>query len=234
MNSSKPITVLLADDHAMVRQGLRALLTAAGNFQIVGEASNGREAVDLVRTLRPAVVLLDIAMPLLNGLEATRQIFATNPAVRVIILSALSDDNHIESLSAAGAVGFIEKQTSASIVSQAIRDVVAGKTFFSPTIVRRLGPNLSKLRERDGSFRPSPRRLTSRESEVLQLVAEGWANKQIAGELKISVKTVEKHRQQLMNKLDIHETAGLTRHAIAVGVIESKVRVTLAPTSPAD
>ena len=191
MNLLKTITVLLADDHAMVREGLRALLTAAGNFQIVGEASNGREAVALVRTLRPAVVLLDIAMPLLNGLEATRQILVANPAVKVIILSALSDDESIESLSAAGAVGFIEKQTSASIVSQAIRDVVAGKTFFSPTIVRRLGPNLSKLRERDGSFRPSPRRLTSRETEVLQLVAEGLANKQIAGELRISVKTVD-------------------------------------------
>ncbi len=234
MNSSKLITILLADDHAMVREALRALLTAAGTFQIVGEASNGREAVDLVRTLRPAVVLLDIAMPLLNGLEATRQILAINPAVKVIILSALSDYEYVESLSAAGAVGFIEKQTSASIVSQAIRDVVAGKTFFSPTIVRRLGPNLSKIRERDGSFRPNRRRLTPRETEVLRLVAEGFGNKQIAEEIRISVKTVEKHRQQLMNKLDIHETAGLTRHAIAVGVSASKVRVTLAATAPAD
>ena len=227
MNLSKPITVLLADDHAMVREGLRALLAVAGPFQIVGEASNGREAVNLVRTLRPAVVLLDIAMPLLNGLEATRQILATNPAVRVIILSALSDDDHIESLSAAGAAGFIEKHSSASIVSQAIRDVAAGKTFFSPAIVQRLGRDLAKLRAPDGSFRPNPRRLTSRETEVLQLVAEGLANKQIAGELRISVKTVEKHRQQLMNKLNIHDTAGLTRHAIATGVIESRVRITI-------
>ena len=227
MNSAKPISILLADDHAMVREGLRALLTAAGNFQIVGEASNGREAVDLVRTLRPAVVLLDIAMPLLNGLEATRQILATNPAVRVIILSGLSDDDHIESLGAAGAAGFIEKHSSASVVSQAIRDVAAGKTFFSPAIVRRLGPNLAKLRQRDGSFRPNHRRLTPREAEVLQLVAEGLANKQIAVELGISMKTVEKHRQQLMNKLDIHDTAGLTRHAIATGVIESRVRITI-------
>jgi len=233
MISSKPVTVLLADDHAMMREGLRALLTAAGNFQIVGEASNGREAVDLVRTLRPAVVLLDIAMPVLNGLEATRQMLVAFPAVKVIVLSALNDDESVESLSVAGAMGFIEKQTSGSVVSQAIREVLAGKTFFSPAIVRRLGPNLSKLRERNGSFRTRPQ-LTSRETEVLQLVAEGWANKQIAAELHRSVKTVEKHRQNLMNKLNIHETAGLTRHAISVGVIESKVRITRAPNPPAD
>jgi len=228
MISSNPVTVLIADDHAMMREGICALLTAGGNFKIVGEATNGREAVDLVRTLRPAVVLLDIAMPVLNGMEATRQMLVAFPAVKVIVLSALNDDESIENLSAAGAVGFIEKQTSGSVLSQAIRDVVAGKTFFSPAIVRRLGPNLSKLRERNGSFRTSPR-LTSRENEVLQLVAEGWANKQIAGELHLSVKTVEKHRQNLMNKLNIHETAGLTRHAISSGVIESKVRVTRAP-----
>jgi DNA-binding NarL/FixJ family response regulator len=227
MNSTKPITVLLAEDHAIVRQGLCALLKADGHFQMVGEARTGREAVALTLKLKPDVVLMDIAMPVLNGLEATRQILAANPAARIVILSAHSDDEYIERMSAAGAAGFLEKQTSAEILTRAIREVAKGATFFSPSIAKRMNDAKAAPAGRDGLRKPGRVHLTTRESEVLQLVAEGSANKQVAAELGISIKTVEKHRQQLMDKLNIHDTAGLTRYAMAAGVIESSVRITI-------
>ena len=227
MKPTKQITVLLAEDHAIVRQGLTALLKADGNFTMVGEAKTGREAVEMALALKPDVILMDIAMPVLNGLEATRQILAANPAAQVIVLSAHSDDEYVDRLCAAGAVGFLEKQTSAEILTKAIREVVAGHTFFSPAIAKRLRDDQSKPRDRDGSLKAHGARLTSRESEVLQLVAEGSANTQVAAELGISIKTVEKHRQHLMDKLNIHDTAGLTRYAISAGVIESSVQLTI-------
>lgn len=227
MTVPKPITVLLAEDHAIVRQGLCGLLKVDGHFLIVGEARTGREAVELTRTLRPDVILMDIAMPVLNGLEATRQILAANPAAKVVILSAHSDDVYVERMIEAGVAGFIEKQTSAEILTQAIREIALGRTFFSPSIAKRLRDNLSRPRDRDGLPKAHGNRLTSREAEVLQLVAEGFANKQVAAELGISIKTVEKHRQHLMEKLNIHDTAGLTRYAIAQGIIESSVQLTI-------
>ena len=227
MTSLKQITVLLAEDHAIVRQGLCALLKSDGHFLVVGEARTGREAVEMANVLRPAVILMDIAMPVLNGLEATRQILTANPAAKVIVLSAHSDDEYVERMNAAGVSGFLEKQTSAEILVRAIREVAMGKTFFSPSIAKRLHDNLSIRRDRDGLLKANARRLTSRESEVLQLVAEGAANKQVAAQLGISIKTVEKHRQHLMDKLNIHETAGLTRYAIAQGIVESRVQLTI-------
>jgi DNA-binding NarL/FixJ family response regulator len=227
MSTPKPITVLLAEDHSIVREGLCSLLLADGRFAVAGEACNGREAVEMARTLRPDVILMDIAMPVLNGLEATRQILAANPAARVIILSAHSDDEYIERTTQAGVAGFLEKQTSAEVVTRAVCEVAKGRTFFSPSIARRLALAAGKARDRDGFVREHGSRLTSRESEVLQLVAEGAANKQVASALGISIKTVEKHRQHLMDKLNIHETAGLTRYAISAGVIESQVRLTI-------
>ncbi|SDS12833.1 response regulator transcription factor [Opitutus sp. GAS368] len=227
MTTPRPITVLLAEDHAVVRQGLCALLNADGSFKLVGEARTGREAVELARTLRPDVILMDIAMPVLNGLEATRQILAANPAAKVVILSAHSDDVYVERMNEAGVAGFLEKQSSAEILTKAIHEVAKGRTYFSPAIARRLGATASKPRDREGLLKANASRLTSRESEVLQLVAEGSANKQVAAELGISIKTVEKHRQHLMDKLNIHETAGLTRYAIAQGIIESSVQLTI-------
>jgi DNA-binding NarL/FixJ family response regulator len=227
MSLPKQITVLLAEDHAVVRQGLSSLLKADGQFLMVGEARTGREAVDMARTLRPDVILMDIAMPVLNGLEATRQILTANPAARVIILSAHSDEEYIERTTAAGVAGFLEKQTSSEILTQAIREVAQGRTFFSPSIAKRMKDNLARPRDRDGLVKANASRLTTREAEVLQLVAEGSANKQVASELGISIKTVEKHRQHLMDKLNIHDTAGLTRYAIAAGVIESTVQLTI-------
>ena len=224
MTLPKQITVLLADDHAIVRQGLCALLNTDGHFQIVGQARTGREAVQMARMRRPDVVLMDIAMPVLNGLEATRQILAENPSAKVVILSAHGDDEYIERMSAAGVVGFLEKQTSAEILAEAIIAVAKGKTYFSRSIPK---GTAGKSRDRNGALQSDARLLTPRESEVLQLVAEGSANKQVAAELGISIKTVEKHRQSLMDKLNIHDTAGLTRYAISAGVIESSVKLTI-------
>lgn len=226
MNTPTPITVLLAEDHHIVRQGLCALLNADGSFRIVGEARTGREAVMLARTLRPDVILMDIAMPVLNGLEATRQILASMPNAKVIILSAHSDDEYIDRVAAAGVFGFLEKQSSAEILTSAIRAVAKGETFYSPNIAVRFGQSTTRRKKASASA-PSVPALTSRESEVLQLVAEGSGNKQVAAELGISIKTVEKHRKQLMDKLNIHDTAGLTRYAIAAGVIESSVQLTI-------
>jgi DNA-binding NarL/FixJ family response regulator len=227
MIATNQITVLLADDHAIVRQGLCALLNSDGHFRMVGQARTGREAVEMANTHRPDVILMDIAMPVLNGLEATKQILAANPAAKVVILSAHSDDEYIHRMRTAGVAGFLEKQTSAEILTKALREVAKGNTFFSPTIAKRLLDQENTPRDRNGQLKASGARLTSRESEVLQLVAEGSANKQVAAQLGISIKTVEKHRQNLMDKLNIHDLATLTRYAIAAGVIESSVQLTI-------
>jgi len=223
----KNITVLLAEDHTIVREGLRALLNSEKNIEVVGEAENGHQAVELTRKLCPEVVVMDIAMPLLNGLEATRQILRITPAIKVLILSAHSDDAYVEHVMALGASGYLVKQTAAEVLPKAIREVCKGKTFFSPAISRRLHHHQKRAIDRgELGTKTEPVHLTSRETEVLQLIAEGKANKQTADELHISIKTVEKHRQSLMEKLNIHDTAGLTRYAIAAGVIESSVQST--------
>jgi DNA-binding NarL/FixJ family response regulator len=223
----KPIKTLLADDHTIVREGLRALLSADKEIEVVGEAHNGREAVAMAAELRPEVVVMDIAMPLLNGLEATKQILAASPATKVLILSAHSDDAYIDRVIAVGAVGFLIKQTSAQILAKAIHEVMAGNAFYSPQVSRRLRDHYQKPDKMGGMMIKKATGLTSRELEVIQLVAEGQANKQVAAGLNISIKTVEKHRQHLMDKLNIHDTAGLTRYAIAQGIIESSVQVTI-------
>jgi DNA-binding NarL/FixJ family response regulator len=223
----KRITVLLAEDHTIVRQGLRTLLEAEGDIEVVGEAGTGRQAVELTKKVCPGVVVMDIAMPLLNGLEATRQILRTAPGTRVLVLSAHADDAYVEQVMALGAAGYLLKQTSAHILSHAVREVHAGRTFFSPSVARRRHHHKVKSPDRAELLKKKGVHLSSREAEVLQLIAEGQANKQVASELGISVKTVEKHRQRLMEKLNIHDTAGLTRHAIAAGIIESSVQLTI-------
>jgi DNA-binding NarL/FixJ family response regulator len=221
----KRITVLLAEDHMIVREGFRRLLEAEDDLDVIGEAQTGRQAVELTRKLRPAVVVMDIAMPQLNGLEATRQIRKAVPATKVLILSAHSDDAYVDQAIAVGAVGFLLKQTSSHDLSNAIREVQKGNTFFSASIARRLHDQ--KIPANGVALRKKVARLSSRELEVLQLIAEGKANKQTAAELGISIKTVEKHRQNLMAKLNIHEISGLTRYAIAAGIIESSVQLTI-------
>ena len=223
----KKITVLLAEDHTIVREGFRKMLELEADFEIVGEAQDGRQAVALVKKLRPDVVLMDIAMPQLNGLEATRQIIKLNPAAKILMLSAHSDDAYVQNAVDSGAKGFLLKQTSAHDVGHAIREVHAGKNFFSPAIARHFS-RLNPLSPGSvAALKPKAARLTSRETEVLQLIAEGKANKETASQLGIGIKTVEKHREHLMEKLDIHDTAGLTRYAISTGIIESSVQLTI-------
>jgi DNA-binding NarL/FixJ family response regulator len=221
------ITVLLAEDHTIVREGLRALLNAQSDIEVVGEAQTGREAVQLAKRLRPDVVVMDIAMPLLNGLEATRQVLKAVPATRVLILSGYSDDEYVRQAVLLGAAGYLIKQTSADSLSRAVREVHKGNVFFSPSIAGRARSFYEESADGGTVRKKNKAALSSREVEVLQLVAEGKANKQVAAELGISVKTVEKHRQHLMSKLDLHDTAGLTRYAIATGIIESRVQVTI-------
>lgn len=220
----KRITVLLAEDHTVVREGLRALLEAEGDIEVVGEAETGRQAVQLSKRLRPDVVVMDIAMPLLNGLEATRRIMKAVPATRVLMLSAHGDDEYVRQAVMLGAAGYLIKQTSANFLSKAIRAVKNGNTFFTPSIASRMHSLSLESPDEGAALRKKKTALSSREAEVLQLIAEGKANKQVARELGISIKTVEKHRQHLMNKLDLHDTAGLTRYAIAAGIIESRVQ----------
>jgi DNA-binding NarL/FixJ family response regulator len=225
--AKKRITVLLAEDHTIVREGFRKMLELEKDLQVVGEAQDGRQAVALAKKLRPAVVLMDIAMPLLNGLEATRQVLKALPATKVLILSAHNDDAYVKNATESGAVGFLLKQTSSHVVCEAIREVQKGKMFFSPSVARRFHQVDGKSPDRAGRSQPRNARLTSREMEVLQLIAEGKANKETAAELGISIKTVEKHREKVMSKLDLHDTAGLTRYAISAGIIESSVQLTI-------
>ena len=217
------ISVLLVDDHNIVRQGLKALLTNEGDITVVGEAQTGREAVNLAARLHPEVVVMDLAMRLLNGWEATRQILKAVPSTKVLVLSTYDHDEHIQQAIAAGAAAYLIKQTAAVDLVKAIREVKKGNAFFSPAIAQRLRDQTCRSLS-DGTAVKAPNvELTLREAEVLQLIAEGFANKQIAAELGLSVKTVEKHRQQVMNKLNIHDTAGLVRHAAARGIIEANL-----------
>lgn len=232
----KKITVLLADDHTVVREGLRALLEIKGEFKVVGEASNGLQAVELSRNLCPDVVVMDIAMPQLNGLEAARRILqqvSPRPS-KVLILSAHADDAYIEQVAAMGVQGYLIKQSSFNVLAKAIKEIHNGNVFYSHFISKRLRqsqeePGQTRRFSRAGHKRKIDILLTPRESEVLQLIAEGRANKKIAADLGISIKTVEKHRQSVMQKLDIHNTSGLTRYAISAGIIESSVHCTIIP-----
>jgi DNA-binding NarL/FixJ family response regulator len=222
------IKVLLAEDHIVVREGLRILIEADGDIKVVGEAITGREAVEKTRQMRPNVVVMDIAMPLLNGIQATQQILGELPKTKVLILSAHADPEYVDQLMVLGVVGYLTKQTSAEMVARAVREVHSGGTFFSPSVAKHLRDHYHKVLPPASGFKRNNIRLTSRESELLQLIAEGHVNKQIASDLDISIKTVEKHRQHLMEKLNIHEIAGLTRYAISAGVIESSTQKTVA------
>lgn len=216
------ISVLLVDDHTVVRQGLRALLAVEPDMEIVGEADDGRLAVQCAREMKPDVVVMDVAMPHLNGMEATRQIARAHPRIRVLVLSSYSEIEMVEQVVEAGAAGYLPKHTAAGELLDAIRTVHCGKAYFNPSITKRLRDYRAAASATGVADRKRSGGLTAREAEVLQLIAEGLANKQMAAELRISIKTVEKHRQQVMNKLGIHDVAGLTRHALARGIIEPR------------
>jgi DNA-binding NarL/FixJ family response regulator len=211
-----PIRVLLADDHALVRAGIRSLLEKLPDIEVVAEASDGREAIRLVEKHEPHVLLTDIAMPGLNGLEVTRHLANTFPKVRVLILSMYADEEHLYLALRAGAAGYLLKGSAREELELAIRAVARGDTYLSPPVAK------ITIREYSGRVNAEScplRKLSPRQEQVLQLIAEGKTTKQVALELNISVKTVETHRMQLMDRLGIHDIAGLVRFAIKVGLV---------------
>ncbi|MHC4459564.1 MAG: response regulator [Planctomycetota bacterium] len=210
------IKILLAEDHKITREGLRALLEKESDMQVVGEAEQGRTAVQLVRELKPNVVIMDVSMPDLNGVEATRQILAKSSNVKIIALSMHSDTLFVAEMLKSGASGYLLKDCAFEELAQAIRTVVADKKYLSPSISGVVVDDyLHRLSKADVSGSDV---LTDREREVLQLMAEGKSTKQIALKLHISIKTVETHRRQIMNKLDIHTVAELTKYAVRKGL----------------
>ncbi len=219
--SDEKISLLIVEDHRIVRKGLLALLELEPDIVVVDEAENGMEAVACAIKHKPMVILMDIAMPILNGIEATKQIMKKLPETRVIILSAYADDNYVDKALEVGACGYLLKQCSPSLLVVAIRDAYNGDYVFSPSIETRLKHLNQEKIDNNGHSKFKTQTLSSRENQILQLIAEGMSNKVIANLLTISIKTVDKHRQNLMKKLSIHDTAGLTRYAITEGIIEN-------------
>jgi DNA-binding NarL/FixJ family response regulator len=212
------ISVLLVDDHTIVRKGLRSLLDAEADIQVIGEAEDGREAVEKVGRLRPQVVVMDITMPGLNGLEATRQIKERFPQVQVVVLTMHTAEEYIFQILRAGTSGYVVKRAAPSELISAVRAAYRGESFLSPSVSRTV---IQEYLRQAGALagENSYETLTPREREVLQLLAEGHSNRRIAELLCLSVKTVQSHRANLMRKLDIHSTAELTQYAIRKGVI---------------
>ena len=208
-----PLRVLLADDHKIVRQGFRAILERAG-FEVVGEGTNGREAVELAQSLGPDVVVLDLIMPHLNGLEAAHEILQARPGTRIVLLTMHTEEHQVVAALRAGIRGYVVKTQAAEDLVQAIRDVTAGDAYLSPGVSRLLVEGYL------AQSTPAPDPLAPRERQVLQLVAEGKTSKEIAALLDLTVRTAESYRTRIMEKLDIHETAGLVRYAIRRGLIE--------------
>ena len=207
------IQVLLADDHQIVRQGFRGLLEREG-FKVVGEAADGREAVRLAKTTHPDVAVLDLAMPSLNGIDAAREMRRTAPRLKTVLLTMHTEEPYILEALSAGVSGYVLKSQAADDLVRAIREVTQGSIYLSPAISRTV---VDAVRSRK-ALPPDP--LSPREREVLQLIAEGKATKEVAAILGISHKTAESHRTRIMAKLDIHETATLVRYAVRRGLVQ--------------
>jgi DNA-binding NarL/FixJ family response regulator len=212
----KTIRVLLADDHTLVRAGLRSLLEKLPGVEVVGEAGEGREALRLIGAARPDVVLMDLMMPGMNGLEATARAAQEFPSTRVVVLSMNASEEVVLQAMRAGAAGYLLKSVTTAELEQAVRAVVRGETYLATAISRHVVDAYVRKAQAEPT---SLERLTPRQREVLQLIAEGHTSKEIARRLSISVKTAEAHRSQLMEALDIHDIAGLVRYAIRMGVI---------------
>lgn len=228
MHDEDKIKVLIVDDHAILREGIRSLLGAAGDIVVVGEAEDGQEAVEKVGALRPDVVLMDVAMPRMNGIEATRAIKAAHPDLPILILSMHDAEEYILPILKAGASGYVLKRAAAQELVSALRAAVAGQTVLHPDVARRVmaslgkpaaGPAAAPEGEAAGEH-PALSPLTDREREVLTLIAQGLTNQEIAGRLYISIKTVQAHRANIMEKLDLHDAVELTKFAIRTGLVK--------------
>jgi len=208
-------TILVADDHQIVRQGLKRLLSKRGDFSIVAEASDGEEAVEMANRQRPDVVLMDISMPRLSGIDATRRIAADGNS-KVLALSMHDTQSYVEEALRAGASGYVHKNASAEDLFSAIDAVRIGESYLSPTVTQQVVDAIARPGERPSSAISA---LTQREREVLTLIADGLSSKEIASQLGVSLKTIESHRANLMDKLDIHKVSGLVRFAVRAGLV---------------
>ncbi len=212
------VRILIADDHGIVRKGLRLQLEQYEEFQVVGEASDGREAVRLAEELSPDVIIMDIAMPNLNGIQATTQLVKKNPKLGVIMLSMHSDESYLTRTLTAGAKGYLLKDSADQDLYRAVQSVSEGKPFFSPTIAKTLLEDYMRQLQQRG-LQDSYDLLTDREKEILQLLAEGKSNKEVAGQLNLSPSTVETHRTRIMQKLDLHSSADIVLYAVRKKII---------------
>jgi len=211
-----PLRILLADDHTVVRQGLRKVLEERPEWQVVAEAGDGHEAVRLAELHKPDVAVLDVAMPLLNGIEATRRIAKRVPHTRILVLSMYSDEAYVTQMMKAGATGYLLKDSAGVDLLEAVQAVAQGKSYFSPAVARLMLDDYARQRGTDDDRYES---LSDREREIFQLIAEGKVNKEIATLLFISLSTVETHRARIMEKLDLHSAAEIVLHAVRRGVI---------------
>jgi len=218
MSDAKPITVVIADDHAIVREGVRALLTLSDDIEVVGEAANGIEAIEAARALSPDVILMDIAMPGLGGLEATLEIRKENPAARILVLTQYEDREYIRRFLKAGVSGYVLKKAAGADLTSAIRAVHRGGLVLDPEVAREAMRDQTASDANGGTADPYET-LTDREKQVLKLVAEGRSNKEVAELLDISVKTAMSHREHIMQKLDLHSRTELIKFALQKGVI---------------
>ena len=214
----KKLRILLADDHILMRSGLRALLDRQPNLEVVGETENGRETVALAASLKPDVVVMDVGMPILNGIEATQTIVTQNPTVAVVILSMHADESYVMRALKAGARGYLLKDSAAADLIGAIQAISQGKSFFSPKVSRILAEDYVRVLKQKGAV-DTYDLLTSREREILQLLAEGKTNKEVAIALNISPYTVETHRSHILQKLNLHNSAELVLYAVRKGII---------------
>ena len=222
----KSVKVIIADDHTLIRAGIKQLLQNIRGVEVIAEASNGREAIQLIKELLPDLVLLDVAMSELNGLEVTQQINKENISVSIIILSMYANEEYVIQALKAGASGYLLKDAAPTELELAINAVIKGEIYLSPSIsknlvsdyLRRINDGFSDEKDQENIFA----RLTSRQREILQLIAEGNSTKEIANKLNISIKTIETHRSQIMKRLDIHDIPGLVKYAIRAGIISQQ------------
>ncbi len=213
------IRIVIAEDHTLVRQGFRALLAAIADFEVVGEAANGREALKLIRALAPEVALMDISMPELNGLDATAHALRAQPRLKVVILSMHATEAYVIEALRAGAAGYLLKNVEAGELERAIRAVARGERYLTSAVSHHVIDRF--MRAERGGKAAETEVLSPRQREVLQLIAEGRSTREIAGRLHLSVKTIETHRAQLMQRLEIFDVAGLTRYALRIGLIDA-------------